>query len=130
MTAEALAGRHFAGTLALAQAVREAVRISDPDEIELTVRRVFQAVRIAVNEEFSALDGFLRVLPGCLKSGGRAALLTFHSGEDRRVKQALKAGISAGVFSEMSDGVITAGPEERRLNPRSSSAKLRWVTRA
>ncbi len=125
----ALAGGRFANTLALAQAVRESIRVSDDDERELTVRRVFQAVRIAVNEEFTALDAFLRALPNCLKSGGRAAILTFHSGEDRRVKQYLRAGIRDGQYSEMSEGTITAGLDERRLNPRSSAAKLRWVTR-
>ena len=125
----ALAGHSFPDTLALARAIREAVRISDEDERELTVRRVFQAVRIAVNEEFTALDAFLRVLPKCLKPGARAAILTFHSGEDRRVKQFMKLGVRDGIYSEMSDGPITAGPEERRLNPRSSAAKLRWVTR-
>ncbi|MEO5914030.1 MAG: 16S rRNA (cytosine(1402)-N(4))-methyltransferase RsmH [Luteolibacter sp.] len=127
--AQALAGKAFADTLALARAIRESIRVSDEDERELTVRRVFQAIRIAVNEEFTALDAFLRTLPNCLKSGGRAAILTFHSGEDRRVKQAMKMGITDGLYSEMSDGIITAGPEERRLNPRSTSAKLRWVTR-
>ncbi len=127
--AEALAGRRFANTAAFAQAIRESVRISDENELDLTVRRVFQAVRIAVNEEFIALDAFLRVLPNCLKSGGRAAILTFHSGEDRRVKQVMKVGVRDGIFSEMSDGIIVASPEERRMNPRSSSAKLRWVTR-
>jgi len=126
----ALAGKRFATTTALAQAIRESVRITDDDERELTVRRVFQAVRIAVNEEFTALDAFLRSLPKCLKSGARAAILTFHSGEDRRVKQVMRVGVRDGIFSEMSEGVITAGAEERRMNPRSSSAKLRWVTRA
>jgi 16S rRNA (cytosine1402-N4)-methyltransferase len=125
----ALAGRSFPDTLALARAIRESVRVSNEDERELTVRRVFQAVRIAVNEEFTALDAFLRVLPKCLKPGARAAILTFHSGEDRRVKQSMKVGVRDGIYSEMSEGTITAGPEERRLNPRSSSAKLRWVTR-
>jgi 16S rRNA (cytosine1402-N4)-methyltransferase len=127
--AEALAGKSIAGTLELAQAIRDAVQIHDDNERELTVRRVFQAIRIAVNEEFSALDGFLRALPGCLKSGGRAAILTFHSGEDRRVKQFFKAGIRDGVYSATNDSPITASPEERRSNPRSSSAKLRWVQR-
>ncbi len=125
----ALAGTTFSDTLALAQAIRESIRVSDDDERELTVRRVFQAVRIAVNEEFTALDAFLRVLPKVLKPGARAAILTFHSGEDRRVKQSLKVGIRDGIYSEMSEGTITASPEERRLNPRSSAAKLRWVTR-
>lgn len=126
----ALAGKHFANTLLFAQAIRESIRVSDDDERELTVRRVFQAVRIAVNEEFTALDAFLRALPNCLKSGGRAAILTFHSGEDRRVKQFMRAGIRDGFYAEMSAGTITAGPDERRSNPRSSAAKLRWVTRS
>ena len=106
--------------------MRQAIR-AHAEETELTVRRVFQAVRIAVNEEFVALDALLRVLPDSLNPGGRAVFLTFHSGEDRRVKQSMKAGLDSGMFSAISDGVITAGPEERRLNPRSASAKLRWA---
>ena len=128
--AAAIAGIRFSDTTSFARAIRESVRISDDEERELTVRRVFQAVRIAVNEEFTALDAFLRALPACLVSGGRAAVLTFHSGEDRRVKQAMKIGLRDGIYVEMSDGPIVAGPEERRMNPRSSSAKLRWVVRA
>jgi 16S rRNA (cytosine1402-N4)-methyltransferase len=127
--AAALAGKNFHDTLEFAHAIRGAVR-ADEDEIELTVRRVFQAVRIAVNEEFTALEAFLRALPACLKPGGRVAILTFHSGEDRRVKKAFKSGLQDGLFAEISDGVITAGPDERRLNPRSSSAKLRWAVRS
>jgi 16S rRNA (cytosine1402-N4)-methyltransferase len=126
--AEALAGRHFRSTLDLATAVRQAVR-ADEEVVDLTVRRVFQAVRIAVNDEFVALEMFLRVLPGCLKPGGRAAVLTFHSGEDRRVKKAFQAGLRDGSYSEISEHVITAGAEERRMNPRSSPAKLRWARR-
>ncbi len=128
--AQALAGTWFANTTALAAAIRESVRISDEDERELTVRRVFQAIRIAVNEELTALDAFLRVLPKCLKPGARVAILTFHSGEDRRVKQAMKFGVRDGIYSETCDGPVTASPEERRMNPRSTSAKLRWAVRA
>lgn len=127
--AEALAGRSLETTESLAKAVREAVH-GDEDLLELTIRRVFQAVRIAVNEEFTALDAFLRVLPNCLKSGGRVAILTFHSGEDRRVKKAFQAGVRDGIYQEACDGVITAGPEERRMNPRSTPAKLRWAEKA
>ena len=127
--ANALAGRSFQTTLELAEAVRNSVRASD-DEIDLTVRRVFQAVRIAVNDELGALDAFLKVLPDCLNPGGRVAILTFHSGEDRRVKKSLQAGLHGGTYSETGGGVITAGPEERRLNPRSTPAKLRWAVRA
>lgn len=124
--AEALAGRTFARTLELADAVRE---VAGEDEAEMALRRVFQTLRIEVNEEFTALDMFLRVLPSVLKPGGRAAILTFHSGEDRRVKKAFQAFVRNGTCAAMSDRVVTAGPEERRANPRSSPAKLRWLER-
>jgi 16S rRNA (cytosine1402-N4)-methyltransferase len=127
--AAALAGMSLDTTTALAAAVRAAV-VADEETADLTVRRVFQAVRIAVNEEFTALDMFLRALPGCLSPGARVAVLTFHSGEDRRVKKAFKQGMSDGVYSSLSDGVMTASHEERRMNPRSSPAKLRWAQRA
>lgn len=127
--AEALAGRAFIKTTDLADAVRAAVRMGDEAERELTVRRVFQAVRIAVNEEFVALDAFLRTLPASLKPGGRVAILSFHSGEDRRVKKSFQAGLDSGVFSEISSAVVTASPEERHRNPRSTAAKLRWASR-
>jgi 16S rRNA (cytosine1402-N4)-methyltransferase len=127
--ARALAGQKFPHTLALAEAVRESIRESDEDKRELTVRRVFQALRIAVNEEITALDAFLKALPGCLKSGGRAAILTFHSGEDRRVKQFFKVGVRDGIYAEMSDGPIISSSDEQRQNPRSRSAKLRWVVK-
>ena len=127
--ADALAGQDFHTTLDLAKAIRASVR-ADEDEVDLTVRRVFQAVRIAVNEEFVALDAFLRGLPSSLKPGGRVAVLTFHSGEDRRVKKAFQAAHRDKIFSEISEGVITAGPEERRMNPRSAPAKLRWAVKA
>jgi 16S rRNA (cytosine1402-N4)-methyltransferase len=120
----ALAGKSFPTTTALAQAVRALV---DAESGDITIRRVFQAVRIAVNEEFTALDMFLRALPACLKPGARVAILTFHSGEDRRVKKAFKQGMAEGTFLTTSDGVITPGPDERRMNPRSTPAKLRWA---
>ncbi len=126
----ALAGRRLATTRELAEAIRTGLGNSSREEGEATVRRVFQAVRIAVNDEFSALETFLRHLPGCLNPGGRVAVLTFHSGEDRRVKRAFEAGRASGIFSAIADEVIRPGPEERRSNPRSSSAKLRWAIRA
>ncbi len=129
--AAALAGKRLAGTrelVATVRAVPEVARL-DPERAELAVRRVFQALRIAVNEEFTALDAFLRMLPGCLKPGGRAVVLTFHSGEDRRVKRAFQQGGRDGVWAEVSDGVTIAGPDERRSNPRSTPAKLRWAVR-
>ena len=127
--AASLSGMLFPSTLAFAKAIRGTVADLDEDEIEKTVRRVFQAVRIAVNEEFTALDAFLRVLPTCLKPGASAAILTFHSGEDRRVKQSFKLGLRDGLYTEISEGVVTPSAEERRSNPRSTSAKLRWARR-
>ena len=94
------------------------------------MRRVFQALRIAVNEEFSALDTLLRHLPGCLNPGGRVAVLTFHSGEDRRVKKSFQAGLRDGLYSATNEEVQRPTPEERRSNPRSAPAKLRWAVRA
>lgn len=128
--AAALAGKSFGSTLELAASVRESAAAAGERDPEAAVRRVFQAVRIAVNDEFHTLEAFLRELPACLKPGGRAAILTFHSGEDRRVKKAFKEGLSSGILSACSDGVITAGTAERRANPRCIPAKLRWAVRA
>ena len=125
--AGALAGRTFPTTGSLAAAVSAAV---PPPMREETVRRVFQAVRIAVNEEFGALETLLRQLPGCLAPGGRAAFLTFHSGEDRRVKAALREGERAGIYAAVADEVIRPSAQECRENGRASSAKLRWARRA
>ncbi len=125
--AAALAGQSFPTTRALAEAVAHAVPAPVREE---TVRRVFQAVRIAVNDEFGALDTLLRTLPDCLAPGGRVAILTFHSGEDRRVKQAFREGQRSGVYAEIADEVVRPGAVERRDNPRAGSAKLRWAKRA
>jgi len=128
--AAALAGKKFARTTELANAIRIALPGIKTDDAALSIRRVFQALRIAVNDEFSALDTLLRNLPACLKPGGRAAILTFHSGEDRRVKKSLDAGLHAGIYSAVSAGVIRPTPAEQHSNPRSVPAKLRWAIRA
>lgn len=123
----ALAGKTFATTTSLARAIRATLPYRDKEAADLSVRRVFQALRIAINDEFSALDTFLRNLPTCLNSGGRVAILTFHSGEDRRVKKAFEAGLRENVYAEIAPAVIRPGPAERNANPRSVSAKLRWA---
>ena len=123
----ALAGHDFPTTTALAEAIRRALPRLSRDEAGLSVRRVFQALRIAVNDELSALTTLLLQLPQVLNPGGRVAILTFHSGEDRRVKQAFEAGLNQGVYAEIAQEVLRSSPEERRDNPRSSSAKLRWA---
>jgi 16S rRNA (cytosine1402-N4)-methyltransferase len=119
-------------TKALARIIHEALGLTrrSTDEIDTSIRRTFQALRIAVNDEFSALETFLRLLPDCLKPGGRAAILTFHSGEDRRVKKAFQAGGQSGVYARIAHDVIRPSREEIRANPRASSAKLRWAIRA
>jgi 16S rRNA (cytosine1402-N4)-methyltransferase len=127
--APALAGRTFETTTALAASIRAALPHLNMDDCELTIRRVFQALRIAVNDEFSALETLLRHLPGCLNPGGRAAILTFHSGEDRRVKKSFEAGARDGLYGSISREVLRPGPDERRANPRSTPAKLRWAVK-
>ena len=124
---EVLAGGTFHRTLDLVRAVRKTLAARPEEERELAVRRVFQALRIAVNQEFKVLDTLLKQLPECLSPGGRVAILTFHSGEDRRVKKAFESAFHAGVYRLISTDVIRAGDEERRANPRSKSAKLRWA---
>jgi 16S rRNA (cytosine1402-N4)-methyltransferase len=130
--ATALVARRGALTTtgALAGAVRDALEGRVPaEEADLAVRRVFQALRIEVNDEFGALDALLRQLPGCLRSGGRAALITFHSGEDRRVKKAFEDGGRAGLYTLVSQEIVRASPVEQRANPRAKSAKLRSARR-
>lgn len=126
--APVLAGKQFASTTALARAIRAALPRLNKEDGDDSIRRVFQALRVAVNDEFSALETFLRQLPACLNPGGRAAVLSFHSGEDRRVKKSFQAGLRAGLYAEVSE-VLRAEPEERRANPRSTPAKLRWARR-
>ena len=132
--ASRVAGQPHATTRALAEAVRAAVAAARPralaEDVERSVRRVFQAVRIAVNDEFGALDALLRAVPSCLNAGGRVAILTFHSGEDRRVKKAFQAGLRDVIYAAVSPDVTRASAEEVRANPRAASAKLRWARRA
>jgi 16S rRNA (cytosine1402-N4)-methyltransferase len=128
--APALAGKTFASTKSLASAIRAVLPRLNKDDCDLSIRRVFQSLRIAVNDEFSALDTFLRNLPACLNPGGRVAILTFHSGEDRRVKKSFEAGLRDGVYSDIAREVLRPSPAERNANPRSAPAKLRWARRA
>jgi len=132
--AAALHGQPVATTRQLSGLVREALRDRWPgedfqDELRRTLQRTFQALRIAVNDELRVLDQFLALLPMALKPGGRVAILTFHSGEDRRVKKAFQGGQRDGVYREVAQEPIRPSAEERRANPRSSSAKLRWAVR-
>jgi 16S rRNA (cytosine1402-N4)-methyltransferase len=93
----------------------------------LPATRVFQALRVLVNRELASLAHLLRVLPDLLKPGGAAAIISFHSGEDRLVKAAFRDGLRAGVYEATSDDPVRPTEEEKRANPRSRSAKLRWA---
>jgi 16S rRNA (cytosine1402-N4)-methyltransferase len=133
-----IAGLLKAKPLTTTQAAERVVRIGlskalprlPKADVKASVRRTFQALRIAVNDEFSMLDALLRAMPHCLLPGGRAAVLTFHSGEDRRVKKAFQAGHRAGIYADVADEVIRPSMEETRANRRASSAKLRWAVRS
>jgi len=124
-------GQEIRTTRDLAERIRSALRAErlDDDDVKRALQRTFQALRIAVNDEFTVLDQFLSLLPGCLNPGGRVAILTFHSGEDRRVKKAFQQGLREGIYADVAPEPIRASPEERRANPRSTSAKLRWARR-
>src|SRR5690606_8091657 len=103
--------------------------MSKPD-IKMSVRRTFQALRIAVNDEMAALDRLLDALPRCLAPGGRVVVLTFHSGEDRRVKQAFRRGRREGVYAAVAETVVRSGKAETFANRRAAAAKLRWAVRS
>ncbi len=121
----------LSSTVDLARAVRDALAgtCTEP-EADQSVRRVFQALRIEVNDEFGALERLLEQVPDCLRSRGRVALLSFHSGEDRRIKQAFQRHLSQGRLGVVGEAVIRVSAMERRSNPRSASAKLRWAARS
>ena len=100
------------------------------EAVKKSCQRTFQALRIDVNSEFEVLYSFLEKLPGVLKSGGRVAVLTFHSGEDRLVKKAFKQGLREGIYSEICEDVVLPSAEECFRNPRAKSTKMRWAIRA
>lgn len=100
------------------------------DTIKKTCQRVFQALRIDVNHEFEVLYEFMEKLPGTLKPGGRVAILTFHSGEDKLVKRALKEGFRDGIYSDYAKDVVRPSAQECAQNARAHSTKMRWAVRA
>ena len=100
------------------------------DTIKKTCQRTFQALRIDVNREFEVLYEFMEKLPDALKPGGRVAILTFHSGEDKLVKKALKEGCRAGIYADYSKDVVRPSAQECAQNGRARSTKMRWAVRA
>ena len=99
-------------------------------EMKKACQRVFQALRIDINCEFEVLYDFLEKLPAVLKPNGRVAILTFHSGEDRMVKQAFKQHLREGLYSDIARDVIRPSGEECFRNPRAKSTKMRWAVRS
>jgi 16S rRNA (cytosine1402-N4)-methyltransferase len=104
-------------------------KITD-DEIKKSCQRCFQALRIDINKEFDVLDEFLEKLPDVLAEGGRVAILTFHSGEDRRVKKSFQRFFREGIYREIAPDPIRPSAAECFANSRARSAKLRWAIKA
>ena len=98
--------------------------------VKKSCQRVFQALRIDVNSEFEVLDQFLNSLPDVMEEGGKVAILTFHSGEDRLVKKAFKRYYREGIFSAISEDVIRPSAGECRNNGRARSTKMRWAVKS
>ena len=134
LIASVLVRQPVATTHALERLVRTTLTAAHPDlaraDAKMSVRRTFQALRIAVNDEFAALDTLLGMLPRCLAPGGRVVVITFHSGEDRRVKQAFRAGRRAGAYAATADTVVRSSKQETFANRRAAAAKLRWALRS
>ncbi len=127
-------GNHVDTTTKLRQIIEDTLSFlpekDRKDTVKKTCQRVFQALRIDVNNEFEVLYEFMEKLPDALKPGGRAAILTFHSGEDKLVKKALKTGYKAGIYSEYSKDVVRPSAQECAQNPRARSTKMRWAVKA
>jgi 16S rRNA (cytosine1402-N4)-methyltransferase len=117
-------------TTQLQQIIKDALpKNAHADEVKKACQRSFQALRIEVNEEFKVLDKFLEKLPFILKPGGRVAILSFHSGEDRRVKKSFQNFERQGVYSSISPDCIRPTVEECATNPRAKSTKMRWAVK-
>lgn len=125
-------GTDLSTTTQLRNLIKDALKavpqISD-EEVKKSCQRCFQALRIDINREFEVLDEFLEKLPDVLAPGGRVAILTFHSGEDRRVKKSFKHFLREGVYRDIATEPIRPSAEECHANSRAKSAKLRWAIR-
>ena len=121
-------------TTKLQQIIEEALEFIPTKErkeaVKKSCQRTFQALRIDVNSEFEVLYEFMEKLPNVLNEGGRVAILTFHSGEDRIVKRAFKELKRAGVYSDIANDVIRPSAEECNYNSRAKSTKMRWAIKA
>ena len=126
--------KYIEKTTDLKEVIEEALSFLPEDEkkdaVKKSCARTFQALRIDVNQEFEALYAFLEKLPDILNEGGRVAILTFHSGEDRLVKKSFKQLKKLGVYSDVADDVIKPSQAECIRNPRAKSTKMRWAIKA
>lgn len=127
-------GKEIATTTQLREIIEEALKFIPEekrrDAVKKSCQRTFQALRIDVNSEFEVLEEFLEKLPEVLASGGRVAILTFHSGEDRLVKKSFKRFFKEGVYSEIADEVTRPSAKECSQNSRAKSTKMRWAVKA
>lgn len=126
-------GNAITTTTQLQKAVEKALVRVPAEKRKETVKkscaRTFQALRIDVNNEFEVLETFLEKLPNVMKKGGRIAILTFHSGEDRLVKKSFQRFYREGIYSEIAKDVIRPSAEECNRNSRARSTKMRWAIR-
>ena len=127
-------GEKIVTTKDLQRVIEEALSFLPKGEqkeaVKKSCQRTFQALRIDVNQEYEVLYEFLEKLPRVLASGGRVAILTFHSGEDRLVKKSFKCFLKEGEYAEVSKDVIRPSQEECVKNPRARSTKMRWAIKA
>ncbi len=124
-------GTDISTTTQLQQIIKDTLKFipenKRKDEIKKSCQRCFQALRIDVNNEFEVLYDFLEKLPATLAEGGRVAILSFHSGEDRLVKKSFQHFFREGVYREIAPNFIRPSSEECNTNSRARSAKLRWA---
>ena len=127
-------GRPIDTTVRLKEVIEKALSfIPEKDRkeaVKKSCQRTFQALRIDINNEYEVLYQFLEKLPQVLAKGGRAAILTFHSGEDRLVKKSFKEFYRQGIYKEISKDVIRPSAEECAMNSRARSTKMRWAIKA
>lgn len=126
-------GNKIETTTQLREAIEAALSMLPASErkeaVKKSCQRTFQALRIDVNHEYEALYEFLEKLPEVLKPGGRVAILTFHSGEDRLVKKSFKQYLKEGLYCEIAEDAIRPSREECARNSRAKSTKMRWAIR-
>ena len=127
-------GTDISTTTQLQQIIKDSLKFipekNKDEEIKKSCQRSFQSLRIDVNSEFEVLYEFLEKLPATLAKGGRVAILSFHSGEDRLIKKSFQRFFREGVYSEIASNVIRPSSEECNTNSRARSAKLRWAIKA